>query len=119
MATATGWGVTQEGGQKAQYLREVRVKTMKNAECGRSYGPGSITTSMLCAAEDGKDACQGDSGGPLVVREGNKKYVQIGLVSWGAGCARREYPGVYTRITKVHSWIMKIASKKGKFCLEE
>ena len=36
-----------------------------------------LRTSMICAAEDGKDACQGDSGGPLVVREGNKKFVQV------------------------------------------
>ena len=49
---------------------------MKNSECDRSYGPGSITTSMICADQEGKDACQGDSGGPLVVRQ-NNKYVQV------------------------------------------
>ena len=49
---------------------------MKNSECERSYGPGSITTSMICADQEGKDACQGDSGGPLVVRQ-NNRYVQV------------------------------------------
>ena len=50
---------------------------MKNGECERAYGPGSISTSMLCAAQSGQDACQGDSGGPLVVRQ-HSRYVQVG-----------------------------------------
>ena len=47
---------------------------------------------MICAGSGGKDSCQGDSGGPLVDVNG---YL-IDIVSWGHGCARDGYPGVYT-----------------------
>lgn len=47
---------------------------------------------------------QGDSGGPLVYNG-----VQVGIVSWGALCAKPGYPGVYTRVSEVRSWITKHA----------
>ena len=55
---------------------------------------------MMCAGYDEGvlDACQGDSGGPMIWRgDENSPYTQIGIVSWGQGCARKGYPGVYTR----------------------
>lgn len=48
---------------------------------------------------------QGDSGGPLVYNG-----VQIGIVSWGAQCATVGYPGVYTRVSTIRSWIAKQAN---------
>ena len=67
----------------------------------QAYGGGGvITESMLCARAPGRDACQGDSGGPLVLqsREPRAHFTQIGVVSWGQGCADHRYPGVYTRL---------------------
>ena len=50
---------------------------------------------------------QGDSGGPLYMKR-NSYLVQLGIVSWGIGCARPDSPGVYTRVTKMMSWIRRI-----------
>ena len=40
----------------------------------------------------GKDSCQGDSGGPMT-----SDGYHVGIVSWGYGCARDGYPGVYSQ----------------------
>lgn len=49
---------------------------------------------------------QGDSGGPAVATDSG---VQLGIVSFGAGCARPGYPGVYTNIARVRRWIKRNA----------
>ncbi|MEM7801283.1 MAG: serine protease [Chloroflexota bacterium] len=105
LATVTGWGTTSEGGSIASILQEVNVPLVSNATCNNSYG--SITDNMLCAgyAAGGKDACQGDSGGPLVVPDGNGGFVHAGVVSFGNGCARANYYGVYARTSRYIEWI--------------
>jgi secreted trypsin-like serine protease len=60
--------------------------------------------TQICAGNGGSDACQGDSGGPLVLRTANGP-VQVGVVSWGLGCARPENPGVYMRVSAYAGWI--------------
>jgi secreted trypsin-like serine protease len=63
----------------------------------------------------GHDACQGDSGGPLWRwmgrKEGKKKAFVVGVVSRGKGCARKDSPGIYTRVKKYLDWIYKVAGE--------
>jgi len=61
---------------------------------------------MLCAGytEGGRDTCQGDSGGPLVCKQGNRWW-QHGIVSFGRGCAERNFPGVYSNVVEYLPWI--------------
>src|SRR5205823_418942 len=75
------------------------------AACDSAYG-GGIDDSMVCAgiSQGGKDSCQGDSGGPMV-QDVAGEPVLVGLVSWGYGCARANYPGVYTRVGYERQWI--------------
>merc|ERR1712241_11060 len=108
--TVSGWGALSEGGGQPSALHEVDVTVMSNAQCGNNYNsriPGQIVDSMICAADYNKDSCSGDSGGPLhLVQSGFR--VQVGIVSWGIGCARADSPGVYTRVTKMMDWIQRI-----------
>lgn len=47
---------------------------------------------------------QGDGGGPLVC-ERNGQWYQVGIVSFGIGCGRKNIPGVYTRVDAYEEWI--------------
>ncbi|CAB1341371.1 unnamed protein product [Coregonus sp. 'balchen'] len=65
----------------------------------------------MCAGfwEGGKDTCQGDSGGPLV-RLSAGQFVQVGITSFGKGCGREVFPGVYTRLASYMDFIQIINS---------
>lgn len=64
----------------------------------------------ICAGVGDADSCTGDSGGPLVFRPEEGPPVQIGIVSWGLGCARRDAPGIYARVAHYKDWIVPIIS---------
>ncbi|XP_043557469.1 suppressor of tumorigenicity 14 protein homolog [Chiloscyllium plagiosum] len=102
----TGWGVLGEDGELATVLQEASVKIIPLNICNKLY-KNSVTTRMLCAGylHGGVDACQGDSGGPLVCLGKRRKWFLAGIVSWGEGCARRNRPGVYTRVSRFSDWI--------------
>ncbi|XP_048196319.1 anionic trypsin-2-like isoform X2 [Perognathus longimembris pacificus] len=98
----SGWGNTLSFGvHKPELLQCLEAPLLSQAVCKASY-PGKITKNMICAGflEGGKDACQGDSGGPVVCN-GELQ----GIVSWGNGCALRNYPGVYTKVCNYVDWI--------------
>ncbi|XP_045027697.1 LOW QUALITY PROTEIN: proclotting enzyme [Daphnia magna] len=109
IAIAQGWGRTQEKGKNSDFLRHVGIRIISNSLCRKSYmEKGKISDHMLCTWLSGKDACQNDSGGPLVIEAEHLEcsWVQVGIVSFGRGCARR-FPGVYTRLTSFLPWLKK------------
>jgi trypsin len=109
-----GWGTTREGGSVSDVLRQVEVPLITNATCKAQPQYNTLTDNMICAADlnaGGIDSCQGDSGGPIYIQvpaaagAPAAKWVQIGLTSWGIGCARAHAPGVYTRVGNYLGWI--------------
>ena len=104
-ALVTGWGKLNSSGPQADILQEATVRTLSTEQCREIYGLNRISENMICAAGPGQDSCKGDSGGPLAVLGQDDSYRQIGVVSWGQGCARPGYPGVYTRLTSLLAWI--------------
>jgi secreted trypsin-like serine protease len=71
------------------------VQAINTDDCnaGLAYAGGVDDDLMFCAGADGggKDSWQGNSGGPIVICNGDK-HIQVGVVSWGQGCAREQYP---------------------------
>jgi trypsin len=103
IATTSGWGTTTPGGDLPNQLQAVNVTITDREVCNTAYADyGGITVNMICAGEPGggKDACQGDSGGPLTV-DGQL----VGIVSWGLSCALADYPGVYSNVFTLKSFI--------------
>jgi secreted trypsin-like serine protease len=90
-------------------LRQAELPLVATDRCNDSYKgiDRIIDERTLCAGSGGggKDTCQGDSGGPMVVHTSRDRWIQIGIVSWGKGCALKDYPGVYTRVSAFGDWI--------------
>ncbi|KAL7435818.1 hypothetical protein ACHAXH_004356 [Discostella pseudostelligera] len=118
--TVMGWGVVDTAANAlADALMEVGVNVMSNEDCDDSSDGidnynGQITENMLCAQGNRQDSCQGDSGGPLI--SGN---TQVGVVSWGIGCAEPEFPGVYARVSQAYGWIESEVCNENREYAEE
>jgi len=107
-AFISGWGHTSEGGQGSDTLKAAQIQMLDDPTCNGVYngspeagGARYYPDSMVCAGvlSGGTDTCQGDSGGPLVVPTSAGEYRLVGDVSFGRGCARTGFPGVYGRVT--------------------
>ena len=125
-ATVTGWGTLRSvlDGKDAKTgeivqpddpnyftndLMQVEIPLVSEEVCKKSYKGARIDHRVVCAGlpEGGKDSCQGDSGGPLVANAGGDEFKQIGIVSFGRGCAEKEAYGVYTRVSAFQDWLQR------------
>eukprot|EP00546_Thalassionema_frauenfeldii_P012083 CAMPEP_0178917076 /NCGR_PEP_ID=MMETSP0786-20121207/13036_1 /TAXON_ID=186022 /ORGANISM="Thalassionema frauenfeldii, Strain CCMP 1798" /LENGTH=473 /DNA_ID=CAMNT_0020590567 /DNA_START=21 /DNA_END=1442 /DNA_ORIENTATION=- len=105
--TVVGFGETTNGGLPSS-LQEVNVNYIPTNQCNgfSGYNGGVNDATMFCAGVGGgKDSCQGDSGGPIFRKNTDGTFTQMGIVSWGIGCAEARYPGVYSRISGQIDWI--------------
>jgi secreted trypsin-like serine protease len=95
-----------------QIARQLRVKpdAMKQIKDLLANNTGEILSeNMICAGIEGsgEDTCSGDNGGPLFAETSDKKFIQVGLVSWGDTCGGGEQSlyGIYTRLANLNAWI--------------
>eukprot|EP00542_Grammatophora_oceanica_P005717 CAMPEP_0194065732 /NCGR_PEP_ID=MMETSP0009_2-20130614/85633_1 /TAXON_ID=210454 /ORGANISM="Grammatophora oceanica, Strain CCMP 410" /LENGTH=618 /DNA_ID=CAMNT_0038718615 /DNA_START=33 /DNA_END=1889 /DNA_ORIENTATION=+ len=118
--TVVGLGDTEDGGHASDVLQKVSVPKVTKAQCN-NWINGVDDTTMFCAGEanGGKDSCQQDSGGPIFSTAGGSP-VQVGVVSWGYGCAGRRSPGVYARVSEDYDWIREqiceMSNDKPAYC---
>ena len=114
---ASGWGTIYENKYDfPDLLMNVKLRLYEGKKVCQNVANGyrKDWRSQICAGEidGGKDTCQGDSGGAIYMKEsrfGDKRarYVAIGIVSYGVGCAEPGQPGIYTKISYFTDWIMK------------
>ena len=112
--TVIGWGLLSTTLNPPDFqpdisaiLQQVNVEFISRTICnGTDWYNGDITPNEFCAGFEsgGKDSCGGDSGGPILVNDSGT-VKQVGIVSWGSGCAEERKPGVYTRIANYNGWI--------------
>uniref|UniRef100_A0A8C3U527 Peptidase S1 domain-containing protein n=1 Tax=Catharus ustulatus TaxID=91951 RepID=A0A8C3U527_CATUS len=105
----SGWGRMAEKGKTSSVLREAQVGILPHSLCNSSEGyAGLVNDKALCAGTwaGGTDSCQGDSGGPLACyHPDTDKFFLVGIASFGVGCGRPRYPGIYVRLSQYRTWI--------------
>jgi secreted trypsin-like serine protease len=108
--TVLGWGATAEGGPQQRFLRKASVPFVRDSECRDAYS-SLISSEMICAGAPGGgvDTCQGDSGGPMMAWSPTREWIQVGITSWGDGCARPGKPGVYAEAATFNAEICQAA----------
>jgi secreted trypsin-like serine protease len=115
--TIAGWGAATEGGAQQRYLLKAQVPFVSDATCNSAsmYNGEVIATDEICAGytAGGVDTCQGDSGGPMFRTDSAGAWVQVGIVSWGDGCARPNKPGVYSQVSYFSAAIKSAATSLG------
>jgi hypothetical protein len=116
-ATVVGWGQTlpQDRESVSDVLLQLTLPLVDRDTCRRAYPDIGPTNQVICAGfrQGGADACGGDSGGPLFSFPAGaaslREAVQIGIVSWGDGCALPEKYGVYENVGVHEAWIRRHA----------
>ena len=115
--TTFGWGVFKEGEFSPSpqlYGVDTTIYSIETCRNQSLYEEGSLREGMYCAGgnlqanQTGVDACNGDSGGPNINYDAStdiESPLQVGVVSWGVGCGREGYPGVYVELAKYVGWI--------------
>lgn len=113
IARVVGYGnIGENDNEIVNELRQVDVPVTSFEVCAKAYE--NIKTIFddlqICAgyAEGGCDACQGDSGGPLIQYDRANRPVIVGITSTGVGCARPNFPGVYTRASLIRPFLSNI-----------
>ena len=88
-------------------LKAVDVQAVADESCTTNGLMGFQGDSEICAEALLGDSCQGDSGGPLFGELTDGRLVQVGIVSYGLGCATPEFPGVYGEVNNpsVHDFL--------------
>lgn len=100
---AAGWGLSQDGSDPSQALREASLTILDVYTCSDYFGGTMeyVTESNLCTSGyRNVGTCKGDQGGPLV-HDGT----QIGVVSMGSDLCEMCLPSVYTNVGKFLDWI--------------
>ncbi|XP_051838033.1 urokinase-type plasminogen activator [Antechinus flavipes] len=112
----TGFGLEEQNDYiYPEYLKMGVVRPISHKECQQpEYYGSEVTLQMVCAAHPtwSSDACQGDSGGPLVCPIADRMTL-VGVVSWGLGCAEKNRPGVYARVSHFLPWIQAHTGLRG------
>ncbi|MDW1659695.1 trypsin-like serine protease [Vibrio sp. Vb2658] len=105
--SVAGLGRTSEGGSSPSRLQEVDVPLVSDMTCRQAGGNYTTVGEVsFCAGipQGGIDSCQGDSGGPIVINRSGV-ITQLGVVSWGIGCARPGMYGVYSDIAAMRNFV--------------
>ncbi|XP_022826471.1 collagenase-like [Spodoptera litura] len=103
--TASGFGITRDGGSVSGALNHVNLPVISNAVCRETFTIYIQSSNICTSGANGRNICRGDSGGPLVVNSNNRRIL-VGVSSFvsGRGC-QAGAPGAFARVTSFISWI--------------
>ena len=94
-----------------QYLKVATIREDKG--CELFYRRDYYRKGMMPVTRKETQTCQGDSGGPMAVKRPDGSSVLLGITSYGEGCAQRNTPGVYTRVSYYVPWVKQVMAKYG------